>query len=61
LNVLDASPLGKNVFIILAVIANHSSLDYGVYLVKIILLVIGQGKPLLSIGCRNMQMLRQHI
>jgi hypothetical protein len=31
LNDLDASPLGKNIFILLAVIANHASLDWRVF------------------------------
>ncbi len=56
-NFLDIPPL-RNFF--LAVNANPTPLDsvLGVYLVKTLLLRIGQGsRPLLRIGCRDLQIL----
>ncbi len=56
--------LQKFFFVFLAVNANPTLLDYviGVYLVKIIVLLIGQGSmTLLSIGWMNLKILRRHI
>ncbi len=65
LNFSDTPPSRKKiVFTCLAQNVNRTSLDYviKVYLVKIILLLIGQGStPLLTVGWTYLLILRQHI